>query len=186
MVISSGFGFFAGEPPPLLLVSVPESLWQACKPLSLQNHPECHLVQGVCRPADSVNQGTYTGPMCCSSTDTIDRLASRNVVALGDHFGGPIKQLTQADLSIVLFEMRVHQRLDLTVADICPPHPPIAAATPTCVWWSPLLLINPSGPEGVVALPYIGGKTLSSPKSTLSIVTLPVVATPGLPVSPSG
>jgi hypothetical protein len=97
-----------------------------------------------------------------------------------------IEQLTQADSSIVHFEMRVHQCLDLRVADICPSHSPIAAATPTCVWWSPLLLITPSVPEGAVALSCIGGKALSSPKSTLSIVILPVVAAPSLPVSPSG
>ena len=97
-----------------------------------------------------------------------------------------IEQLTQANLSIVPFEMRVHQCLDLWVVDICPSHPPITAATPTCVWWPPSLLSTPSVPEGAIALPCIGEKALLFPKSTLSIVTLPVVAALGLPLSPSG
>ena len=98
-----------------------------------------------------------------------------------------IKHITQAEPSIVPIKIWVQQRLDLWVADICSSHPPIAAATPALVWWSPLLQItHPPVPKGVVVMSCIRGESLSSPKSALSIVILPVVATPSLPLSSCG
>ena len=97
-----------------------------------------------------------------------------------------IKYITQAKSSIVLIEIRIHQCLDLRVAEICPSHSPITAARWPLVWWS--------------LLSCIWGKSLSSPRSALSIgilsVVTPPVATsvsapvywgiPGLPPGPPG
>jgi hypothetical protein len=99
-----------------------------------------------------------------------------------------IKHITQVKSSIVLIEIRIHQRLDLWVAEICPSRPPIAAASRPLVWWAPLQMIShPPVSKGVVAMSCILGKSLSSTKSALSIGILPIVAAPvSSPVSPSG
>jgi hypothetical protein len=59
-----------------------------------------------------------------------------------------IKHIAQVKLSIVLIKIRIHQRLDLRVAEICPSRSPITAASRPLVWWS--------------LLSYILGKSLSS------------------------
>jgi len=75
-----------------------------------------------------------------------------------------IKYITQAKSSIIPIEIRIHQCLDLWVAEICPSHSPITAARWPLVWWS--------------LLSCIWGKSLSSSRSALSIGILSVVTPP--------